>query len=1335
MSAQSLEVLTLDLPDPTTSTSDSDSYHRLNSSLSYTYTLDGAAIRTLSTNGVSPGDGISGLIYTPDLDPSSPCLNASAPYVPANVTRQATLPQTDYDLIAIAPWLSPVCVQAYLAAARQDPIRGFIFFLPGAAYSTTVPPEPNSEVWGLGDGGSWKRGNDYPVYAIPGAAAETLLAASALYSKNMSAVPFGHELTQIYDSSDYVRLFLEIDTAGSGNSLPSLWIFLLIILGILLGIIGLTSLAMHWLQRRRRAALRRRVANGEVDLEVLGIKRMTVPQEMLDRMPLYTYGSGAPVSASAAKDVAAGADKLESADSSRPGSPSPTARPTPARSTSFHPSPLQQPTCAICLDDFVPASADGTEAGSIVRELPCHHIFHPECVDTFLRDNSSLCPLCKSSALPKGYCPRVVTNAMVRRERMVRRGGTAPTDTEAGEIDDSVPPLGRSLGRRIRTRTFSGLSQLRVGRRISSAPTPSSQSMTDMSRAPAPALVRSSSTTTSPTRRVQPLSTPSRREWARQRAVAMLGRRAQVVDADEEEREATPGWRKALRGLLRILPIRLQGKADLPAEALGVAASVAGLITLAEVVIAGTYRTYVACKNARTDAQRLLEEIQSLIGVLKSLQVLSGQYGDKAMRTRIPTDAIHRCQETLTQLREKLMKAEPGSVMSLKKVERTLRWPMMATKMKEKLEEIGRHKTTFGLAVSLDTLDTMLSLSATQNSANAALAADIADIKHTVHQIAITQERRKTLEFIGTFDAEVNHATSLRLHQAGTGLWLTSGTQFQDWLVSRAARLWLYGIPGAGKTVLAAIVIEATIETASPSAAVAYYYCDYKSEKRREVVSVLASRAGQLARQSELCFDMLSTCYKPTSNDLPRHVLPDAKELSALISRMCSCFGSVAIVDGLDESRNAYELTEMLAALADHQRSNVKLLALSRDEVEIRGHLEHSEKISIAAQSSNLKLYVSAQIQERLSRGDMYITSTGLKEEIMDRLVDGAAGMFRWVTCQIDHLCDLPSDTARRRALDELPPDLNETYARIMRRINGQREATRVMVQRVLWWLVEDHLTIEELREAITINEGDTSIDAEAKPEIKIILWRCSSLVRLSHDGHRIEFAHSTVQEYLRSTQLRDDPEVGIYHYLSSAASRYKALTFLTYLKMEDFDSVSADPEGLKHRMDLYPFYEVAAQLFDRQDFMDALEEQDWRQIRILFSPAETPTFRAWAQTYVVQSVYFLEDHEDPADDTSKEAFRLLSVLAEGDPLHFACALGLPILSNLRTKSIDDAQLAGRKFGRMLQKTGMFYLMKPKMTMLIFARGKMVFLGARSKEDIDEALRLIWPLLLEFKRE
>ena len=44
-------------------------------------------------------------------------------------------------------------------------------------------------------------------------------------------------------------------------------------------------------------------------------------------------------------------------------------------------------TCCVCVDDFKP--------GQEVRQLPCQHIFHPSCIDKWLSDHSSVCPLCK----------------------------------------------------------------------------------------------------------------------------------------------------------------------------------------------------------------------------------------------------------------------------------------------------------------------------------------------------------------------------------------------------------------------------------------------------------------------------------------------------------------------------------------------------------------------------------------------------------------------------------------------------------------------------------------------------------------------------------------------------------------------------------------------------------------------------------------------------------------------------------------------------------------------------------------------------------------------------
>jgi hypothetical protein len=159
--------------------------------------------------------------------------------------------------------------------------------------------------------------------------------------------------------------------------------------------------------------LRRRVMNGEVNLEALGIKRLTIPLYHIQTFPLFTYNYNPPILSPPT---------------------SPRSIKSPSR-TSFDSGPLSashhrgtrsdrldyQPTCQICLAEF-------QSKVTIIRELPCGHIFHPECIDQFLSEMSSLCPLCKASMYPRGHCPKI-TNSMVRRElgtRRLRRGTFLP---------------------------------------------------------------------------------------------------------------------------------------------------------------------------------------------------------------------------------------------------------------------------------------------------------------------------------------------------------------------------------------------------------------------------------------------------------------------------------------------------------------------------------------------------------------------------------------------------------------------------------------------------------------------------------------------------------------------------------------------------------------------------------------------------------------------------------------------------------------------------------------------------------------------------------------------
>lgn len=74
--------------------------------------------------------------------------------------------------------------------------------------------------------------------------------------------------------------------------LPRLWIFLLVLLVTLVSGVALSAVTTRVIQRRRRQDLQRRIAAGEVDLEMLHVKQLNVPQRTLDKMPLYTYDRG-----------------------------------------------------------------------------------------------------------------------------------------------------------------------------------------------------------------------------------------------------------------------------------------------------------------------------------------------------------------------------------------------------------------------------------------------------------------------------------------------------------------------------------------------------------------------------------------------------------------------------------------------------------------------------------------------------------------------------------------------------------------------------------------------------------------------------------------------------------------------------------------------------------------------------------------------------------------------------------------------------------------------------------------------------------------------------------
>lgn len=102
------------------------------------------------------------------------------------------------------------------------------------------------------------------------------------------------------------------------------------------------------------------------------------------------------------------------------------------------------------------------------------------------------------------------------------------------------------------------------------------------------------------------------------------------------------------------------------------------------------------------------------------------------------------------------------------------------------------------------------------------------------------------------------------------------------------------------------------------------------------------------------------------------------------------------IIDGLDECGWAagidrLELTRVLADLHQPSAGSIRVLIASRREQNIEHYLAKFDRVSIAAMSSDLELYVAAEVARRLGTK---ILDESLRNEIIESLVNGAEGMY-----------------------------------------------------------------------------------------------------------------------------------------------------------------------------------------------------------------------------------------------------------------------------------------------------------------------------------------------------
>ncbi|KXG49201.1 uncharacterized protein PGRI_030710 [Penicillium griseofulvum] len=451
--------------------------------------------------------------------------------------------------------------------------------------------------------------------------------------------------------------------------------------------------------------------------------------------------------------------------------------------------------------------------------------------------------------------------------------------------------------------------------------------------------------------------------------------------------------------------------------------------------------------------------------------------------------------------------------------------------------------------------------------------------KQTLEHLNQRQESNENsciLEWLSAVDYTLQQRDLLDRRQEGTGQWLLASEEYKHWLDTRGATLFCPGIPGAGKTICSAILVEdlTTRFGDNPNVGIAYIYCNFNRRDEQQAQDLLSSLLKQLSQQRTTIPDVVKDIYKRYKTE-SKH--PKFEKISNALQSVVSMYSKVFIViDALDECESTCRTRVLGEIMKVHAGARANVFATSRP-TEIHDLFKAGETLEIRAHEDDVRRYLDGN----MFRLPGFVNrSPTLQEEIMAVISHHVQGMFLLAQLYFESLIGRRSAKSTRTALERLSSGSDDytydkAYDDAMSRIQGQLGEQTDLAMQTLSWLAcaTRPLTSLELQHALAIEEGESSIDEENIPEVEDILAVCAGLVTVENESGIIRLVHYTTQEYL--DRKKD--------FLFPTAENDLARLCLVYLSFDIFGSgICESDEAFEERLETHPFYSYAALHFDR---------------------------------------------------------------------------------------------------------------------------------------------------------
>jgi ankyrin repeat protein len=426
------------------------------------------------------------------------------------------------------------------------------------------------------------------------------------------------------------------------------------------------------------------------------------------------------------------------------------------------------------------------------------------------------------------------------------------------------------------------------------------------------------------------------------------------------------------------------------------------------------------------------------------------------------------------------------------------------------------------------------------------IATDVSEISDHVR----ASERINILKWISPIPFASHHDRARDGRLTGTGQWLLNENAFGQWDSTELPPvLWLHGIPGAGKTKLTSLVVDHVNKSIEPSVdALVYFYCtrDTAEPERAEPGQILRCLARQLAYyqpSSTIRTDAVERYEAFTLGGTQARDLGIDDTLNLIAELAADLASLTVIIDALDECNDIPALLGHFGTIMGrHER--VRLFLTSRDDKAMSEWLKtipHQE-ILIGQNSGDIKSFVRSEFEKSPKLTQLFSgnVSPDLKDKVIQILTDGAQGMFRWVSLQLQRITGpgLNTEEDVLNALSEPLEGLVAVYGKIYEQINHSGSGSKALAERALKLLTccLQPLSTTSFLAAISLPK-EPRLDAGALGTL------CCNLVVEDKELGIFRFSHQSVREYLEERLDYAVPDI-------NAVAAQICLSYLTKPKL-----------------------------------------------------------------------------------------------------------------------------------------------------------------------------------------